>query len=119
MDGTEPYGRIEFLAVHVGSAFRLPARAFSLITFGPTILSLEPEVSWEFDSETARRRVTDWSQAGVIEVGKGRVAVLGDNFLFIAPSFLAPQHWDDEKSAKFGIHNAQFTLNLLNWLSEK
>ncbi len=117
LDDTESYGRIEFLAADVGSAFRLPAYAFSLITFGPTILSLEPEVSWEFDSETARRRVTDWSQAGVIEVGKGRVAVLGDNFLFIAPAFLAPGHWESEKDAEFGIHNAQFTLNLLHWLS--
>jgi hypothetical protein len=117
LDDTEPYGRIELLATDAGSAFRLPAHAFSLITFGPNILSLEPEVSWEFDSGTARRRVTGWSQAGVIEVGKGHVAVLGDNFLFIAPAFLAPPLWDDEKSAKFGIHNAQFTLNLLHWLS--
>ncbi|MEE9568017.1 MAG: hypothetical protein V3W37_01415, partial [Candidatus Binatia bacterium] len=110
LDDTEPYGRIEFLAAHVGSAFRLPAHAFSLITLGPTILSLEPEVSWEFDSGTARRRVTGWSQAGVIEVGKGRVAVLGDNFLFTWPEFLAPPYWESEKDAELGIHNMQFTL---------
>jgi hypothetical protein len=117
LDGTEPFGQIEFLAADVGSAFRLTARAFSLITLGPTIISLEPEVSWEFDSLTDRRTVTGWSQAGVIEVGKGRVAILGDNFLFIVPAFLAPSHWESEKDAKFGIHNAQFTKNLLDWLS--
>jgi hypothetical protein len=117
LEGSDPYGRVELLAADVGSAFHLPDHAFPLIELGPAVISLEPDVSWAFDSNTTRTNVEGWSQAGVIEVGKGRIAALGDNFLVIAPVFLDPPYVDSAKDAELGRHNVQFTLNLLHWLA--
>jgi len=112
LTGRQPHERIEFVAADVGSAFRLPERAVSLMTFGSDAISLEPSVSWKFDSTTPRRSVSGWSQGGVMKVGKGRLAVLGDNFLIIPPSQLK-----SEKEVVFGRYNPQFTVNVYRWLS--
>ncbi|VUX56185.1 conserved exported protein of unknown function [uncultured Woeseiaceae bacterium] len=112
LTGRQPHERIEFVAADVGSAFRLPERAVSLMTFGSNAISLEPSVSWRFDSTTPRRSVSGWSQGGVMKVGKGRLAVLGDNFLMIPPSQLK-----SEKEVVFGRYNPQFTVNVYRWLS--
>ncbi|MCH6550368.1 MAG: hypothetical protein IH812_11135 [Proteobacteria bacterium] len=47
-----------------------------------------------------------------MKVGKGRLAVLGDNFLIIPPSQLK-----SEKEVVFGRYNPQFTVNVYRWLS--
>ncbi len=110
--GRQPDERVLFLAADVGSAFRLPDRAVSLMTFGSDAISVEPTVSWKFDSATPRRSVSGWSQGGVMKVGKGRLVVLGDNFLIIPPSQL-----ESEKEVVFGRYNPQFTVNVYRWLS--
>ncbi len=112
LTGRQPHERIEFVAADVGSAFRLPERAVSLMTFGSNAISLEPSVSWRFDSTTPRRSVSGWSQGGVMKVGKGRLTVLGDNFLIIPPSQLK-----SEKEVVFGRYSPQFTVNVYRWLS--
>lgn len=112
LTGRQPHERIAFLAADVGSAFRLPDRAVSLMTFGSNAISVEPTVSWKFDSATPRRSVSGWSQGGVMKVGKGRLAVLGDNFLIIPPSQL-----ESEKEVVFGRYHPQFTVNVYRWLS--
>ena len=117
LTGRQPHEGIAFLATDVGSAFRLPNRAVSLMTFGSDAISLEPSVSWMFDSTTPRRSVSGWSQGGVMKVGKGRLAVLGDNFLNIPPSQLAPPYLESEKEAVLGVYNPQFTVNVYRWLS--
>jgi hypothetical protein len=117
LTGRQPHERIAFLAADVGSAFRLPNRAVSLLTFGSDAISLEPSVSWKFDPMTPRRSVSGWSQGGVMKVGKGRLAVLGDNFLNIPPSQLAPPYLESEKEAVLGVYNPQFTVNVYRWLS--
>ena len=114
-----PYGSIEHLATDAGTAFHLPAYGTSLITLGSNAVSLEPEKSWEFTDETPRLSVSGWSQAGIMEFGEGRVAVLGDNFLVSAPAHLEPPYIEDEKEAELGAHNHQFTLNLYRWLSRQ
>ena len=110
--GRQPDERVLFLAADVGSAFLLPDRAVSLMTFGSDAISVEPAVSWKFDSATPRRSVSGWSQGGVMKVGKGRLVVLGDNFLIIPPSQLG-----SEKEVVFGRYNPQFTVNVYRWLS--
>jgi hypothetical protein len=52
-----------------------------------------------------------------MKVGKGRLAVLGDNFLNIPPSQLAPPYLESEKEAVLGVYNPQFTVNVYRWLS--
>ncbi len=115
--GQSPYGQIEHLATDCGSAIRLPSHAASLITLGADVVSLEPATSWAFTVDTPRRSVAGWSQAGVLEYGEGRIAVLGDNFLISAPGLLDPPYIEIEQEAELGAHNHKFTLNLYRWLS--
>ncbi len=116
INGQVPYGQIDHLATNTGSAFILPAKSTSLVTLGSDVVSLEPEKSWEFTDETPRLSVAGWSQAGVMEIGDGRVAVLGDNYLTSAPEYLEAPFIEDENEARRGAHNHQFTLNLYRWL---
>jgi hypothetical protein len=116
INGNTPYGSIEHLATDTGMVFRLPADGTSLLTVGQDVISLEPRRSWEFSDETVRRHVAGWSQAGVMEYGAGRIAVLGDNFLVSAPAYLEAPYTEQAEDAERGAHNHQFTLNLCRWL---
>ncbi len=119
INGQVPYGRIEHLATNAGSAFRLPVKSTSLITLGSDVISLEPEESWVFTDDTPRPSVAGWSQAGIMEIGDGRVAVLGDNYLTSAPEYLEAPFIEDENEARRGAHNHQFSLNLYRWLARQ
>ncbi len=119
INGQAPYGQIEHLATNAGSAFRLPVKSTSLITLGSDVISLEPEESWVFTDNTPRLSVAGWSQAGIMEIGDGRVAVLGDNYLTSAPEYLEAPFIEDENEARRGAHNHQFSLNLYRWLARQ
>ena len=93
-----------------GSAFRLPEHGEPLLTFGPGTTSLVPEVSWEFDDDTPRIDVNGWVQAGVVRIGHGRVAVLGDS-----QPLTVPAYFDGPPTAD----NVDFTLNLFRWISAR
>lgn len=114
-DGSLRSQRIDLLTTHVGSAFRLPEQGEPLLKLGPDIISLVPEVSWEFDGSTTRIDVTGWLQAGVIRIGRGRVAVLGDSQLLAVPW---PKSANGEPETYGAAEdNLRFTLNLFYWLS--
>lgn len=114
-DGGLRTQRINLLTTHVGSAFRLPEEGEPLLKLGSDTISLVPEVSWEFDEATPRIDVTGWLQAGVVRIGRGRVAVLGDSQLLDVPW---PESASGEPEAYGSAEdNTQFTLNLINWLS--
>jgi hypothetical protein len=117
INGDTPYGPIRYLSTDTGTAFRLPENSTSLITLGADVITLEPERSWVFTDDTPRLSVAGWSQAGIMAVGNGRVAILGDNFLLSAPAYLEPPFIEDETEAERGAHNHKFTLNLYRWLS--
>ncbi|MCH7807454.1 MAG: hypothetical protein IH995_10020 [Proteobacteria bacterium] len=116
-EGRNRQEKIDYVGSSVGSAFLLPDGAISLLTFGSGFVSLEPEASWVFDSETPSLPIEGWSQGGLFSVGKGKVAILGDNFLFTAPDFIEPPFLENESEAELGANNHQFTLNLLRWLA--
>ena len=100
--------RVDSIVTAVGSAFRLPPDGQSLLTFGPSFVSLLPESSWEFDDTTPRQAIEGWSQAGLARVGSGRVAILGDSMLLRSAL---------EDTETWALQNPQFTLNLVHWLS--
>lgn len=99
--GTSPETRIDSVTAYTGSAFRLPRGGQSLAQLPPGAISLLPSLTWEFDESTETVDVSGWSQAGVIAVASGRVAILGD------AGMLFTNYPDD----------LQFTLNILQWLS--
>ena len=100
--------RVDSVVTAVGSAFRLPHDGQSLLTLGPSFVSLLPESSWEFDDTTPRQAIGGWSQAGLARVGSGRVAVLGDAMLLRSAL---------EDTETWALQNPQFTLNVVHWLS--
>lgn len=111
-DGSNTSEAIDLLATDVGCAFFLPSGATSLLTLGPSVLSLLPEIAWEFHVDMPYQNVSGWSQAAVICVEKGRLAILGDAMLFIAPEILG-----SGRETEADEQHSQFTLNLLNWLA--
>lgn len=117
LNGTSGFEKIDFVSTDVGAAFRLPEGAVSLVTLGVGSVSLETGNSWVFDEKTIYRDVTGWSQAGILEHGRGRVAVLGDSFLFTAPGFIEPPFVEHEKDIQYGKNNHIFTRNLIRWLT--
>lgn len=116
-EGRNRQEKIDYVGSSVGSAFLLPDKAISLLTFGSGFVSLEPKMSWVFDAKTLSIPIEGWSQGGLLNVGKGKVAILGDNFLFTAPAFIEPPFLENEREAELGANNHLFTLNLLRWLS--
>lgn len=112
LTGSTAKERIDTLAADWGSAFRMPEGASILLRLPDDALSVEPEVAWEFDAGTPTREVGGWSQAGIMEFGAGRIAVLGDNFMVTHPGALTDP-MDD-----IGAQHPQFTLNLFRWLAD-
>ena len=119
--GRSPSERVESVASDGGSAFRLPGQARSLLTLGPSFVSLLPQTAWQFSQATPRANVAGWSQGGVLRVGRGRLAVLGDGSLLMSPAMAASYgRWGaytaDGAPADF-TQNARLLVNLVRWLS--
>lgn len=107
-NGRTPAERVDSVVTAVGSAFRLPHDGQSLLTLGPSFVSLLPESSWEFGDTTPRQAIGGWSQAGLARVGSGRVAILGDAMLLRS---------ELEDTETWALQNPQFSLNVVHWLS--
>ena len=107
-NGRSSAERVDSVVTAVGSAFRLPHDGQSLLTLGPSFVSLLPDSSWELDDTTTRQEIGGWSQAGLARVGSGRVAVLGDAMLLRSAL---------EDTETWALQNPQFTLNVVHWLS--
>ncbi len=106
--------RVDSIVTSTGAAFRLPPDGKSLLTFGPSFVSLLPETFWEFDETTPRQAIGGWCQAGVARIGSGRIAVLGDSWLLRS----ALEEEDTEMGPAYEeSQNTQFTLNVVYWLS--
>ena len=108
-NGRSSAERVDAVASIVGSAFRLPLGGQSLLTFGPSSVSLLPEVAWEFSEATPRQPIDGWSQGGLLRVGEGRLAIFGESgILAHGPRF--EERYPDEQ-------NPQLVLNVVHWLS--
>lgn len=102
--------RVDSVASIFGSAFRLPAGGQSLFTFGPSGVSMLPEVAWEFSSETPRESIAGWSQGGVMRAGDGRLAIF-------AESGILQPHRPQFDARYPGMQNSELVLNAFHWLS--
>ena len=80
------------------------------------MISLMPDVAWEFGTNTRIVPVDGWYQAAVAHVGRGRVAAFGEAAMFTA-------QWAGPDNGWFGLRspgaeqNQQFLLNVAHWLS--
>ena len=118
-DSTE---RVDSIATWTGQAFFTKIPNFvPLMVFDSGYVSLTPQEAWEFDENTGVKDVEGWFQGGVMELGKGRVAIFGEAAMFTAQVV----HVEGEESRKAGMNapqgaqNTQFLLNVMRWLSRK
>jgi hypothetical protein len=100
-----------------GQAFRWDAAGAQPVMILPDdYVSLEPAIAWQFTPETPVRRVGGWWQGGTRVVGRGRVALFGEAAMFSA-QIAGAERRPMGMNAPMAEQNAQFTLNVLHWLS--
>jgi hypothetical protein len=110
--------RVERVATFTGSAFQVEGGAESILVFAKDVVSLMPQVAWQFTPETPEVSVAGWTQGATLRFGKGRVALFGEAAMFTA-QLAGPNRMRVGMNASEAPQNAQFLLNVLHWLSGK
>lgn len=109
--------RITQVRSFTGQAFRWDAPdTRPLLILPAEYVSLEPLIAWQFKADTPVRRVGGWWQGGTRRVGAGRVALFGEAAMFSA-QVAGAQRRPMGMNAPMAEQNAQFTLNVLHWLT--
>ncbi len=100
-----------------GQAFRWDVPGATALMLLPNdYISLEPAIAWQFRPDTPRRPVGGWWQGGTRRVGRGRVALFGEAAMFSA-QVAGAERRPMGMNAPLAEQNAQFTLNVLHWLT--
>ncbi|MBC7929547.1 MAG: DUF4350 domain-containing protein [Rubrivivax sp.] len=110
--------KIERVATFTGSAFQIGEGAEPLLVFDERVVSLMPQVAWQFTPETPEVSVKGWAQGATLRFGKGRVALFGEAAMFTA-QLAGPNRTRVGMNAPEAKQNPQFLLNVLHWLSGK
>ena len=108
--------RIDAVATFTGSAFRIDSGGRPVLVFGPQVISLEPQVAWQFTPETPKTDVRGWLQGATLRHGKGRVAVFGEAAMFTA-QLAGPNKNKMGMNSPDAPQNARLLLNILGWLT--
>jgi hypothetical protein len=108
--------RIEAVATFTGSAFRIDKGGEAVLVFGPQVISLEPQVAWQFTPETPKTDVKGWLQGATLRHGKGRVAIFGEAAMFTA-QLAGPNKTKVGMNSPDAPQNARLLLNVLGWLT--
>ena len=131
MRGRAESERVKKVVSFQGQSLQGPAGSVSLLTFSATAYEAETQAELQQAQRIAATRNRDsrepidhtrsavgWSQGVALELGKGRVVVMGEAGMFSAQILRSPQTPD----LKFGMNrpgndDRQFALNVLHWLS--
>ena len=110
--------RVDHVMSFVGTAFTVRAGTTHspLLVLPAGTQLLLPEVAWEFSEQTERRDASGMLQGAALEVGRGRVAVVGEAGMFTAQvrgQDRQPVGLNHPKASD----NARFVLNVLHWLA--
>lgn len=109
--------RVTQVRSFTGQAFRWDVPdAKPLMILPADYVSLEPMIAWQFKPDTPVRRVGGWWQGATRRVGTGRVALFGEAAMFSAQIAGADRR-PMGMNAPMAEQNAQFTLNVLHWLT--
>ena len=117
-NGRNAAERVDSVATFTGQAFAPDTLTGPLMVFGPSAVSLMPEVAWSFPSGTPRISVDGWPQGAVRRYGEGRIAFFGEAAMFteqVCGSDNSPMGMNAPQASQ----NAQFALNLIRWLGGK
>lgn len=100
-----------------GQAFQWDAPGVEAVMILPAdYVSLKPKIAWQFRPDTPVRRVGGWLQGATRRVGQGRVALFGEAAMFSA-QIAGAERRPMGMNAPMAEQNAQFTLNVLHWLT--
>ncbi len=108
---------VDSVVTFTGSAFQIQRAHDPLLVFGAGMVSLEPNVAWEFDEKTNRVRVEGWRQGAAMEYGKGRIVVFGEAAMFTAQ--IAENGLPMGMNAPEGAHNGPLLVNIIRWLAPR
>ena len=115
-DGRRPAERIDSIESFTGSAFSFAAKAGNELMVLPAATRVRsPAVAWQFDSATPEVSGVGLLQGGVINFGKGRVALFGEAAMFTAQR-KGVESVPMGMNAAAAAQNAQFAINTLHWL---
>jgi hypothetical protein len=115
--GRDPSEAVTQVRSFTGQAFRWDVDGASPVLLLPEdYISLEPAIAWQFRPDTPVRRVGGWWQGGTRRVGRGRVALFGEAAMFSA-QIAGAERRPMGMNAPLAEQNAQFTLNVLHWLT--
>lgn len=106
LNGRGDASAVDSVATFTGQAFRSPERAVPLLILSPTTISLEPDTAWTFSASTRVVDVGGWHQGAALELGQGRVVVLGE----------AAQFRPGRGQRLLG-DNGRFARNVVEWLA--
>ncbi|MBI1686182.1 DUF4350 domain-containing protein [Caulobacter hibisci] len=99
-----------------GSSFRAPPAAKPLLVLRGGWTILMPAKAWAFDKDTPRHDGDGLLRGATLEVGKGRVVVMGEAAMFTA-QLAGAQGRKMGFNAPTAPQNKAFLLNVLRWLS--
>lgn len=117
VDGRSPDERVDSIATFTGQGFRATnGSASPLFKLSDDMILLEPDTAWVFNDGTRRRPAEGWLQAAALELGRGRVVVMGEAAMFSA-QLAGPQRTPMGMNNPRAAHNAQFLLNTIHWLT--
>jgi hypothetical protein len=118
VEGRNAGERVTQVRSFTGQAFRWDVPDAQPIMILPAdFVSLEPLIAWQFKTDTPVRRVGGWWQGATRRVGTGRVALFGEAAMFSAQIAGADRR-PMGMNAPMAEQNAQFTLNVLHWLTD-
>ena len=120
--GRNPTENVPFITTFTGSAFTLlpGSQVNPLMGLGEGTLLMFPLKSQEQSLMTPRGPGAGTLQGGVLEFGKGRVAIMGEASMFSAQiaDYISPGFKMGMNNTEHAPHNVQFALNLTHWLTK-
>ena len=116
-DGRSPDERVDSVVTFTGQGFRVTTGTVDpLLRLSEGMVLLEPDTAWVFNEATRRRSAAGWLQGAALEVGRGRVVVLGEAAMFSA-QLAGPRRRPVGMNAPEASRNAQLLLNTMHWLT--
>lgn len=113
-----PAAGLDTVVTFTGSAFRLAPDAQPLLELGPAWTLLEPDTAWRFSDGTRRRTGEGWVQGAYLEVGRGRMVLLGEAAMFSA-QLAGPERQPVGMNHPQARGNVALLRGTLRWLTRR
>jgi len=117
-NGRKSEENVNKVVTFTGQAFKIPARATSILRFDERYTLLESDTAWVFDSSTKYTPLNGWSQGAFMRYGKGRLVIFGEAAMFTA-QLAGPNQTKIGINSDYADENFKLLLNIIHWLDKK